>query len=107
MNNLKINTLETATKVPFNLDGKIMFGNSSVEIIHLTLKPSEKLDKHTNPADAVFYVLSGKGILFYDDKKIEVSANSCFEIKKEIKRGWENTNNSELKLLVVKQLVVS
>jgi len=104
MKNLKIITLKSAPKVPFDLDGKIMFDNSNVEIIHLTLKPFEKLDMHTNSADAVFYILSGKGILFYDNDKIEVLENSCFGIKKDIERGWENTNNSELKILVVKQL---
>jgi len=104
MKGIKITTLKTAKKVPFDLEGKIMFGNSNVEIIHLTLKPAEKLDIHTNPTDVIFYVLSGKGTLFYNNEKIEVSENSCFEIKKNIERGWKNSTNYELKILVVKQL---
>ncbi len=104
MKKLEITTLETAEKVPFNIDGKIMFSNSNVELINLTLPKNELLDLHTNPVDAVFYVLSGKGTLLFENEKIVVEKNSCFEIKKGTRRGWENTGNVELKLLVVKQL---
>ena len=101
---MKITTLTNAKKVPFDLDGRIMFSDEKNEIINLTLKKGEVLDLHTNPFDVIFYILQGKGIYFTEEQTIEIEQNSCFEVESSIKRGWKNESETDFKLLVIKRL---
>lgn len=101
---MKINSLDRADKVPFNLEGRKMFTSEKVEIIHLTLKPGEVLEKHTNPFDVVFYILEGSGIVETEDESKLVEPDMTVEIQKGIQRGVKNTSNGLLRLLVVKIL---
>ncbi len=99
---MKITNLENAGKVPFKLDGRVMFSSTDVEMIHLTLKPGEKLDLHVNPFDVVFFTLQGIGILDVEGERISMKQNDAIEVKKEILRAWENNSEEELRILVVK-----
>jgi quercetin dioxygenase-like cupin family protein len=101
---MKPTSLENAPKVAFDLDGRIMHSSEKLELVHLTLKPGEILHKHKNPADVVFYILEGKGILIYEDHKIETAKDSCISLKHNIERGWENNGSENLRILVIKQL---
>lgn len=101
---MKIISLDNAEKVPFNLDGRKMFIGEKVEIIHLSLKPDEVLDKHTNPFDVVFYILEGSGIVETEEESKLVEPDMTVEIQKGIQRGIKNTSNQTLRLLVVKIL---
>ncbi len=101
---MKISNLNTAPKVPFDLEGKILFSEKRTEIIHLTLKPEEILEKHTNPFDVIFFVLEGKGLLITDDKTENHEHNSCIFLEKDVLRSWVNTTSVSLKLLVIKIL---
>ncbi len=99
---MKIKLLETAEKVPFDLDGRKMFTSDKVEIIHLTLLTGESLALHTNPFDVVFYILQGDGIVETEDEQITVEPDMTIEIAAGIKRGVRNIGASSLRLLVVK-----
>ena len=98
---MKIVELNSAIKVPFKIDGRVMFSDNRTELIHLTLQPGEKLDYHKNPFDVIFYILEGKGTYSTKNKDIEIVQDSSFEVKKEIERKWENNSQSVLRLLVV------
>lgn len=99
---MRITDLGTAEKVPFKVDGRKMLVDSRVEIIHLTLKPGEVLEKHTNTFDVAIYVLEGNGILETDDQSIVVMPDVCITISAGVKRGIRNTSAGEIRLLVVK-----
>jgi len=99
---MKLITLESAEKVPFNLDGHIMFTSEKVELIHLNLNPNEEVAQHSNPFDVIFYILEGEGIINVDDEYIPVKANNCIFIEKDKQRGMTNTGSSNLKVLVFK-----
>jgi len=99
---LFIGTLENAPKVPFNLDGKILFSSEKLEIIHLTLRSGEKVDKHLQPFDVVFYILSGTGILETEEEMVEGNENTSIFVRAGMLRGWKNTGTTDLKLLVIK-----
>ena len=101
---MKITTLSTAQKVPFNLDGKKMYGGPTAELIHLNLMPHEVLEKHSNPFDVVFYILEGRGIVETDNESVSVEPDVCIEIEKGIDRGIRNTGNENLRVLVFKLL---
>jgi len=97
-------TLNNATKVPFDLQGWVMHKDESIELIHLLLSPNEKLARHSNPFDVVFYVLSGTGTLEVEAETITMSANMCLPVKAGIDRGWTNTSNEDLRILVLKKI---
>lgn len=101
---MKIKTLTTADKVPFNLDGRQMYIGLNVELVHLNLKSGEVLEKHSNPFDVVFYILEGSGIVETDDQSISVEPDMCIEIEMGINRGITNTGDKALRVLVVKIL---
>lgn len=99
---MKITNMKNAPKVPFKLDGRVMFSSKKVEMIHLTLKAGEKLDLHTNPFDVVFYTLSGEGVLDVEGERLTMKPNDTVAVTKGILRGWENNSAEELQILVVK-----
>ena len=101
---MKTTLLETAEKVPFDLDGKKMFSNEKVEIIHLNLSATEKLELHTNPFKVVFYILEGEGVLETEDEQITVEPDMAIEIEAGVKRGLKNIGASCFRLLVIKLL---
>ncbi len=94
--------LETAPRVPFKIEGRIMFANEQAELIHLTLKRREVLEKHDNSFDVIFYVLEGRGKLMIEDETFNLSANNCISVKTGKTRSWENTGDTNLKVLVYK-----
>lgn len=100
----KIYRLEDAPKVPFNLNGKILFSSEKMELIHLTLKPGEEMEKHSQPFDVLFFILEGKGTLEIGNKQVLVNSNTCINLGKRILRKWSNTGLSDLKILVIKNL---
>jgi quercetin dioxygenase-like cupin family protein len=95
---------DEASKVPFNLDGKIMYTSDKLEIVYLTLKPGEKIGKHLQPFDVVFYVLSGEAILETDPEVIEVKENTSIFVPAGMLRGWTNTGPADFIILVIKDM---
>jgi quercetin dioxygenase-like cupin family protein len=98
---------EAAEKVPFNLDGKILFKGNRCELVHLTLQPGETLGLHDQPYDVIFHVLSGEGVLIAGDEEIRAVASTTIEMKTGTRRGWKNTGGDKLKLLVIKLITSS
>mgnify|MGYP001309673109 CR=1 FL=1 len=99
---MKITTYEIAEKVPFNLDGRKMFTNEKVELVHLTLKPNEEIAPHVNPFDVIFFILEGEGTIFYESQEIKVSPNTSVYVEKDKQRGMRNETNKLFRVLVVK-----
>lgn len=96
--------LTSAPKVQANVDGKIMFTSDKLEVIHLTLVPKQRIDPHVMPHDVLFYVLEGSGVLHCGGDLIEGTPNSTIFVPVGNSRGWENTGDVPLKLLVIKDL---
>jgi len=96
--------IKNAPKVPFNLDGRIMFSSEKVEIIHLALNPGDRIEKHEQPFDVLFYVAEGTGKLEIDDEILQASKDTLIEVKAGRNRGWSNTGDNALQLLVIKLL---
>ena len=94
--------LQDAPKVPFNLDGRVMFSSEKIELVHLLLKPGEQVESHTQPFDVLFYVLEGTGKLKVGGDLLEAGKDTLVEVKAESQRGWTNSGNNALRLLVVK-----
>lgn len=101
---LKITTPETAPRVPFQLDGRILLSRPALEVIHLTLKPEEKVPKHINDFDVAIYVLDGNGRIETGTDSAAVKPGMLIEIKAGKERGMANTGEDDLRVLVMKIL---
>lgn len=99
---MEIKTLQTAPKVPFDLDGRIMFTDKRVELVHLSLNPGQEIAPHANPFDVVFFTLEGKGEVLYEDERMEAEPNTSIFIPKDKQRGLVNTSKELLRVLVIK-----
>ncbi|NVO09855.1 MAG: cupin domain-containing protein [Bacteroidales bacterium] len=99
---MKLTTLETAEKVPFNLDGRKMYTNSKVELIHLTLKPNEEIGLHANPFDVIFFILEGEGEIFFENEKVKVLSNTSIYVERDKQRGMRNSGQNTFRILVTK-----
>lgn len=99
---MRVQNLSNSPKVPFNLDGHILFSEKPVELVHLLLKPGEKLESHKNPFDVVFFVIEGSGLLTINEEKQQLGSSDTIKIKSEHMRGWENNTNADFRLLVIK-----
>ncbi|MGA3015262.1 MAG: cupin domain-containing protein [Bacteroidales bacterium] len=104
MNPFDITHLENASKVPFALNGKILFTSDKLEVVHLTLKAGEKMESHSQPFDVIFFVIEGMGSLEINNNHVNVGANSCVHVNKGMLRSWANTGKSNLKILIIKEL---
>jgi quercetin dioxygenase-like cupin family protein len=78
---LKITTPETAPRVPFQLDGRIMLSRPGIELIQLTLKPGEAIPKHINDFDVAIYVLNGNGKIETGSDAGDVNSSMLIEIE--------------------------
>ncbi len=101
---MKITELMTAERVPIAIDARKMLVRKDCELIHLTFKPGEVLETHTNPFDVAFYVLAGIGELAVGSDTMELGADTVIEIPAGEMRGWKNIAESDLRVLVVKLL---
>ena len=99
---LKITTPETAPRVPFQLDGRIMLSRPGLEVIHLTLKPGEVVPKHINDFDVAIYVLEGNGKIETGSDASEVKPGMLIEIDAGEERGMANIGKADFKVLVIK-----
>ena len=99
---LKITTPETAPRVPFQLDGRIMLSRSGTEIVLLSLKPGESVPKHVNDFDVAIFILEGQGRIETGTVSEEVFPGMLAEIAAGEERGISNTGDGMLKVLVLK-----
>lgn len=100
----EIRNLTNSPKVPFDLDAYILHSEQSIELVHLLLKPGEKLAKHKNPFDVIFFVAEGSGILNVESEEYILNTNNVIKVRSDENRAWENTSNNNLRILVIKLL---
>lgn len=99
---MNISSVNNAEKLNFALDAWKLTSSGNIEIIELHLAVGETLDLHPNPLDVIFYVVHGKGEFFTENTKAQVNKGDCFPFEKKTLRGWCNTGQDILKLLVIK-----
>ena len=104
MNEVKICKYEKALKVPVTFDGRKMYTSEKLEVVHVLLKPGEFIEKHPNPIDVVFYILSGKGTLTVEDIIYHSEENSTIFVPSQLIREWRNTGDTDFRILVIKSL---
>jgi len=101
---MNIKNPKNAPKVPFDLDGYILHSEKQIELVHLTLKPGENLADHKNSFDVIFFVIEGEGTLSAEKQQYTLKKGDTTKISSGKNRGWKNTGNQDLLLLVIKML---
>ncbi|MDA3952231.1 MAG: cupin domain-containing protein [Bacteroidales bacterium] len=101
---MTIRNLSNSPKVPFDLEGYILHSEKQIELIHLLLKPGEALAEHKNTFNVIFFVAEGYGTLSIEGKDYLLKATDVTKVTSEKMRGWKNTSNQDLRLLVIKLL---
>jgi quercetin dioxygenase-like cupin family protein len=100
---MKITSLSNAPKVNVDLEGYIMHTSSSLEVIHLCLKPGQVIAQHPNASDVVACLIEGEVILDLDEKHILLSIYGVAEIEKGLNRGFTNSGANTARLLILKK----
>ena len=101
---MNIRNLNNSPQVSFDLDAYILHSEEKIEMVHLLLKPGEKLETHKNPFDVIFFVAEGAGILSVEDEEYILNMNDTIKVTSDKNRGWENKSDQDLRLLVIKLL---
>ncbi|MDI3527701.1 MAG: hypothetical protein PWR03_1884 [Tenuifilum sp.] len=99
---LKLTNLSDAPRVPFDLDGRIMFSSQKVEMVHLNLKPGEKIPMHSNPFEVVFYLLEGELELTVNNDAVALKPDSTVHVGIDENRSLENKADKIARVLVIK-----
>ena len=87
---------------PHGVDARKIHENEDVQVIHMLLKPGEKLKPHKTSVDLFFYILEGTGIIEVGEEKKEGSVNDLIFAPKNIPHGLYNESDKDFRLLVVK-----
>ncbi len=98
---IKINETENINN-PHGVDAKKLHENENVQVVHLELKPGDKIIKHAAPIDVFFFVLEGSGIVEIGDESAKVSTGTLIDSPKNIAHGWQNNSDKNLRILVTK-----
>ena len=89
-------------KNPHGVKSQKLYTSKHASVMHIILKPGEKLRQHITPVDVFFYVLEGRGIVEIGDEKKEVEKDSLIDSPKGIMHCWYNMSDEILRILVVK-----
>ncbi len=93
---------EPVIDTPHKVDARRLYDKDTAQVVHILLRPGEKLIRHITPVDVVFYVLEGKGVVEIGDEKQEVGKDTLIESPAGIPHCWYNEGNSDLRFLVIK-----
>jgi len=87
---------------PHGVDVRKLYDTEHAQVMHITLKPGEKLKKHVTPVDVIFYVLEGRGVVEIGDERREVERDALIDSPKNIPHCWYNESDEVLRFLVIK-----
>ncbi|WP_372751925.1 cupin domain-containing protein [Labilibaculum sp.] len=91
-----------ANNNPHGVDARKIHENEDAQVIHILLKPGEKLKPHKTPVDVFFYVLEGNGMVQVGDEKMEVVKDDLIDSHKNILHCLFNESEKDFRVLVVK-----
>jgi len=87
---------------PHDVDARMLYDTENAQVVHIVLKPGEKLRKHITPVDVIFYVLEGKGIVEIGEEREEVGTDTLIDSPANAPHCWYNENTENLRFLVIK-----
>ncbi len=103
---MKINHIDNITAFEDNpvFQGKRIFDKDFCQIVHLTVKKDNELQKHSASMDVFFYVLEGKGKIITNNSEEDLYTGIILDVPANEEHIVKNTDNIDLKILVIKFL---
>jgi len=101
MKTFEVNKIEISPN-PHGVDVRKIYNHEMVQVDQVTLKPGEKLKKHTTPVDVLFYSLEGRGIVEIGDEKKEIGPDTLIESPANIPHCWYNESAGLVRFLIIK-----
>ena len=89
-------------KNPHGVDARILHESKFTQVVHILLKPGEKLIKHAALVDLFFYILEGDGIVEIGEESKTVHPDDLINSPKFIAHSLTNNSKSNFRVLVVK-----
>jgi quercetin dioxygenase-like cupin family protein len=90
------------TPNPHGVDVRKIYNKENIQVVHVTLRPGEKLKKHTTPVDVLFYALEGRGFVEIGDEKKEIGPDTLIESPANIPHCWYNEGADLVRFLIIK-----
>ncbi len=87
---------------PHEADARMVHQSDHIALVHMILKPGQKLKPHITPVDVIFYVISGRGLVTVGDEVEAVAAGVYVDSPKGIVHCWENIGDESLEIIVIK-----
>ncbi len=88
-------------KVVFEKDGARGVEKNSVLVV-LTLQPNSRIEAHTLPVPATFFVVRGAGVLTLSTESITLLEGDLIAVDPGSERAWHNPGDQPLQVLVIK-----
>ncbi len=76
--------------------------NESFQVMHITLKPGEKVDTHTTPVHVFFYILEGTCVVQIGNEKGTCPKDTLIDSPAMIPHALYNESHSQVRVMVVK-----
>jgi len=93
---------EAVKENPHAVDVRTLYDHPAAQIMHMTLKPGERLKPHKTPVDAVFYVLEGEPTIHMNGESISQVKDSLIESPAHIPHHISNESEDTARILVIK-----
>lgn len=93
---------ETDRENPHGVSVKKLYDTEHAQVMHIELRPGEKLKKHVTPVDVFFYVLEGEGIVEIGEEQEKLSKDMIIESPAKIPHRLMNEGIGTFRFLVVK-----
>lgn len=101
---IKTIRLEEAPAVPnpAGLDARRLYDTEHAQVLHISLKPGERVERHIVPVDVAFFVLEGEGEFEIGDEKVTAGAGTLVESPGGLMRGMSNAGAGNLNVMIVR-----
>jgi len=98
-----IKNRQNSQKIDQPFDVWLLQADDKIKLLTISFKPGEGIPLHSNSERVIFYVLKGKGVLKIDLNEHVLVEGDSFLVSENLQRGWENTSQEKLEILVLKQ----
>ncbi len=85
-----------------SIEAKKIYNKEFGEIVHITLKPKEKIPLHSVGVDVVFYIIDSGLTFITPRKKEKLTADKFIFSKKGNYHGIENNTRKNCRFIVIK-----
>ena len=88
---------------PHGISARKLHDSEHGQVMHILLKPGEKVPKHATPMDIVFFVLEGDGMIEIGDEHVIVTKDTLVDGPANCTHGIVNNGSNILRVLVIRR----